>query len=778
MQTIKGIVSRNMQKITLIMVLLILLLATAIQVFTIRRTGQENAHQIFNQVEQILEENSHELERVQAEYAAMCLNDARTAAYILEYNPGARDDVGELKKIAANLEVDEIHIFDAKGVIVAGTHPEYFGFSFDSGEQMSFFKPLLSDQSLELVQDITPNTAENKLVQYSALWNEDRTFIVEIGMYPDTVLRATEKNELSYIFSLLRTGVGYSLYAIDPDTGTVMGSTVLADTGRDASEVGFRMDQLGGGREFLARAGGHLSYCLSQEIGGNYVIWTSPLSGLSQSILITVLILLAGLLLIAAILVHAVTVMMDRTVIDQSRRINEGLRSIQGGNLTTRINVRDSKEFQELSAHINDMVSSLLHSSEKLAMTEQIERQKEELEQQREQLEAALEQAETANKAKSEFLFNMSHDIRTPMNAIIGFTGLALESGDPAAQKEYLKNIEVSSKQLLDLINNVLELSKIENKNTMVEEDLVKAEDVFRKMATILDTDLQKKGLTYEAKLDIRHPYLYIDTTHYSRIFLNIAGNAIKYTPDGGRIAVTFRELPGDTPDVCWMETVIEDNGIGMSAEFLDRAFETFSRERTSTISGLQGTGLGLSIAKNLADMMKGDIHIESQQGKGTRVTIRLPHRIGEAPPEQKAGAIAEQRSPLFQGKCILMAEDIDINAVIATKLLTTKGFQVERAKDGVECVDMLQKAEAGYYDLILMDIQMPNMDGYAATQSIRSLEDKGKSSIPILAITANAFKEDRERAAASGMDGHIAKPLDAAKMFQTIAEVLQKEEN
>ena len=222
------------------------------------------------------------------------------------------------------------------------------------------------------------------------------------------------------------------------------------------------------------------------------------------------------------------------------------------------------------------------------------------------------------------------------------------------------------------------------------------------------------------------------------------------------------------------METVIEDSGIGMSAEFLEHACESFARERTSTVSGQQGAGLGLSIARNLAELMKGSIRIESQQGKGTRVTILLPHRIGEAPKKQEP----EQETVLFQGKCILMAEDIDINAVIATKLLTARGFQVERARDGVECVDMLQKADAGHYDLILMDIQMPNMDGYAATQSIRSLADKKKASIPILAITANAFKEDQEKAAESGMDGHIAKPLDAAKMFHTIGEVLEGKED
>ncbi|MDE7260873.1 MAG: response regulator, partial [Oscillospiraceae bacterium] len=695
-------------------------------------------------------------------------------AYILQHNPDARDSVEELREIADNLGVNEIHIFDTNGVIIGGTHPEYFGLSFDSGEQISFFKPLLVDRTLELVQDATPNTADGRLVQYSALWSKDGSCIVQIGMDPSTVLHATEKNDLSYIFSLLRTGVGYSLYAVDPNTEQIVGSTHGSDTGKNISELGISMDRLVSGRAFFSYAGQHLSYCLSRQIGESYVIWASPLSDFCQSTLITLLILLAGLLLISLILVHAVTVTVDRNVIDQSRRINEDLRSIQNGNLQTKVNVRDSREFQELSAHINSMVSSLLRSNEKLALSEQVAQQKEELEQQREQLKAALDKAEEASKAKSEFLFNMSHDIRTPMNAIMGFTNLALESGDPEVQREYLKNIEVSSQQLLDLINNILELSRIENHKVIIEDSLVNVDDVFHKLSTILDSDLKKKHLHYLVETDIRHPYMYMDTTHYSQIFLNIVSNSIKYTSDSGRIHVAFRELPGDTPDRCWMETSIEDNGIGMSADFLSHVYETFSREHNSTISGIQGTGLGLAIVKDLVDLMKGTIDIESQQGKGTKVIIRLPHRLGEAPQEEEPETSAEQDDALFRGKRILLAEDIDINAMIATKLLTTKGFTVDRARDGVECLDALLKAEAGYYDLILMDIQMPNMDGYMASRSIRALEDRERASIPILAITANAFKEDCDKAIESGMNGHIAKPLDTAKMFRSIAEALR----
>ncbi|MEY8480316.1 ATP-binding protein [Lachnospiraceae bacterium 48-21] len=763
-----------MKKITLLMVGIILFISTVIQIFSMHQVGRQNAQQIFEQVGQILEENSRELDLVKEEYNAMCLNDARVVAYILEHNPEARDDVEELRKIAADVEVDEIHIFDTDGVIIGGTHPEYLGYSFDSGEQIGFFKPLLTDKSLELVQETTPNTAEGKLVQYSALWNEDGSFIVQVGMKPSNVLRATKKNELSYIFSLLRTGVGYQLYAIDPDTEKVVGATVVSDVGKDVAEIGIKPEEMESERGFHAKTSQSLQYCLSKKIGENYIVWASPVSGFFQSILVNELLLLAGLVLISLILVYAVTDTMDRTVIGQIKRINEKLWSIQDGELRTKVDVRDSKEFLELSTHINSMVESLIRSSEKLEMSEKIRTQKEELERQHEQLEIAVKRAEAANKAKSEFLFNMSHDIRTPMNAIMGFTNFALESNDPDKQREYLENIDVSSKQLLDLLNNILELARIENHKIIIEEELVDVRETFHKLCTIFSSDLKKKNLSCTVDVDISHPYLYMDTVHYSQVFLNIVSNAVKYTPDGGAVSLSFKELPGDTEDTCLVETVIEDNGIGMSEEFQAYAYESFSRERTSTVSGIQGTGLGLAIVKDLVGLMNGRVTLKSRQGMGTKVTVCLPHRFKKAPADKKEGEPDSWENLRFDGVHILLAEDIDVNAIIATKLLSSKGCIVERARDGVECVNMLLKANEGYYDLVLMDIQMPIMDGYQAARSIRSFDNVKKASVPILAMTANAFREDCEKAAEAGMDGHIAKPLNAGDMFRKIGEVLK----
>lgn len=398
----------------------------------------------------------------------------------------------------------------------------------------------------------------------------------------------------------------------------------------------------------------------------------------------------------------------------------------------------------------------------------------ERLQRQTAELQEALAAAQYASQAKTAFLSNMSHDIRTPLNAVIGFTNLALESGDPAVQREYLHHIAVSSKHLLSLINSILELSKIENQKVEIEEELVNIGEVYQKLVTMLGIDLEKKRLTCTVELDIRHMYLYTDAAHYSQVFLNILSNAIKYTAMGGDIAISCRELPGEAPDTCVVETVVQDNGIGMSREFLSHAYESFSRERTSTISGVQGTGLGLAIVKSLVELMGGTIDIESHPGQGTRVTVRLPHRVGECPKGEGAEGCGGIDYSVLAGKRILLAEDIDINAMIAAKLLTDKGCLVERARDGVECVDMLLRAEPGYYDLVLMDIQMPNMDGYSAAQAIRAAPEREKAAVPILAMTANAFQEDFNRAAEAGMNGHIAKPLDTAAMFRTITETLR----
>ncbi|MCR5756549.1 MAG: transporter substrate-binding domain-containing protein [Selenomonas sp.] len=449
------------------------------------------------------------------------------------------------------------------------------------------------------------------------------------------------------------------------------------------------------------------------------------------------------------------------------------------------LQLKESKQ-RELEAKIGE-ISMLNHdlqqkqtmleraAEEQEAQIREISFLNEHLQNQQTELEEAKEAAEAANNAKTAFLFNMSHDIRTPLNAIIGFTDLEDRVlGNKERYLDYHNKVKIASRQLLKILNNVLEMARIENKKIILEEDVIDARGFIETCTAMFEGELFAKNITLQTNIEIIHPYLYIDYTHLSEILMNLLSNAIKYTADGGQIEASFRELPGETADTCIMESTIADNGIGMSQEYIHQIFEVFSRERNTSQSGIQGTGLGMSIVKQLVELMKGTITVDSQIGKGTKIIIRLPHRIGEEPETQVALSSKGNKDFDFTDKRILLAEDNDLNAEISIELLSATGVTIERACDGVECIDMLSKAPAGYYDLILMDIQMPNMDGYEATRNIRSMEDPAKAGIPIFAMTANAFREDRENAAIVGMDGHIAKPIDIPTLFATIKSVLK----
>ena len=419
----------------------------------------------------------------------------------------------------------------------------------------------------------------------------------------------------------------------------------------------------------------------------------------------------------------------------------------------------------------------------------------------------AVARADAASRAKTAFLFNMSHDIRTPMNAIIGFSELALKHMDEREKlEEYLQNIGVSGNHLLNLINNVLEMSRIESGRLELDENPDDMSRAINEWYAIYADEAERKGLGLTADTaDIRHTKIIWDSSRIEEVFLNIFSNAVKYTPAGGSVSISVKELPCERAGYARFETVVADTGIGISEEFLPHIFESFSRERNSTESRVMGTGLGMGIVKLLLDLMGGDIRIESKPGKGTRVIVTLEHRIVEADipgaaetEDNKRGhgegktaesgfsssaeALKETEDSgwdgssiiaLLQGKRILLAEDNELNREIAMELLEDSGLLVESAADGVICVDMLMKAEAGYYDAVLMDIQMPNMDGFAATRTIRALEDKDKACIPIIAMTANAFEEDRLKALEAGMNGFAAKPINMQQMLAEIAGVL-----
>ena len=389
-------------------------------------------------------------------------------------------------------------------------------------------------------------------------------------------------------------------------------------------------------------------------------------------------------------------------------------------------------------------------------------------------LQIAVENAESANHAKSTFLFNMSHDIRTPMNAIIGYADLASRhSDDPAKLKKYMENIQVCGQNLLMLLNNVLDLARIENDKTEMEYSVSDVDKDFRNCIAMFRNQADSKGQTLTVTAHLLHPYVYVDIPHLTEVCTNLVSNAVKYTGAGGTIRCDVTQKPGEKEGWCDMVITVADNGIGMSQEFQKHIFEPFERERTSTISKVEGSGIGMGIVKKLVGLMGGTVAVESKIGVGSTFTVTIPCRIASEDETQAKRETNPSDQKCLCGTRILLTEDNDLNAEIATELLQEEGCTVDRAKDGVECVDMLEKAANGTYQLILMDIQMPVMNGYDAAKKIRRMDDPQKADIPIIAMTANAFTEDRQAALDAGMNDHIAKPINMNVLVPTLRKYL-----
>ena len=389
-------------------------------------------------------------------------------------------------------------------------------------------------------------------------------------------------------------------------------------------------------------------------------------------------------------------------------------------------------------------------------------------------LQIAVENAESANRAKSTFLFNMSHDIRTPMNAIIGYADLASRhSDDPAKLKNYMENIQVCGQNLLMLLNNVLDLARIENDKTEMEYSVSDIEKDFRNCVAMFRNQADSKGQTLTVTTQLQYPYIYADIPHLTEICTNLVSNAVKYTGAGGTIRCNVTQKPGEKEGWCDTVITVADNGIGMSQEFQKHIFEPFERERTSTVSKVEGSGIGMGIVKKLVGLMGGTVAVESKIGVGSKFTVTIPCRIASEDETQAKRETNPSDQKCLCGTRILLTEDNDLNAEIATELLQEEGCTVDRAKDGVECVDMLEKAANGTYQLILMDIQMPVMNGYDAARKIRRLDDPQKANIPIIAMTANAFTEDRQVALDAGMNDHIAKPINMNVLVPTLRKYL-----
>ena len=385
-------------------------------------------------------------------------------------------------------------------------------------------------------------------------------------------------------------------------------------------------------------------------------------------------------------------------------------------------------------------------------------------------------QAEKANAAKSDFLFNMSHDIRTPMNALLGYSELMKRELTDPKLLDYQEKMEQSGNLLLSIINNVLDMARIESGKVELDENYVKIRDIYQGVYKIFQAEAEKKGIHLEMEYKVQHEHVICDETKNREVFLNLISNAVKYTASGGTVTIRIAELGCDRQDYVRIQTEVIDTGIGMSEEFLPSLFEAFARERNTTAAKVAGTGLGMPIIKKYVDMMGGTIKAESKLGEGSKFTVIMEYRIADKVYyEQDTDPLPDTKeTDRISGKHVLLAEDNDLNAEIAEFILEDMGLMVDRVEDGVQCVARMEQKTAGTYDLILMDIQMPNMDGYKATQAIRRLADKKKAGIPIIAMTANAFEEDRKKAFEKGLNGHIAKPVDAEKVKKTILSALR----
>ena len=396
-------------------------------------------------------------------------------------------------------------------------------------------------------------------------------------------------------------------------------------------------------------------------------------------------------------------------------------------------------------------------------------------------LEIALKKAEAASMAKTRFLNNMSHDIRTPMNAILGYAQLMedeLKGKNLPETSEHLKKLQQSGNLLLSIINNVLDMARIESGRMEIDENYGRIEDIRQTLFEIFGDEAKKKNIALHYTINVEHEHILTDTTKVKEIFVNILSNAIKYTQSGGSVMINVDELACDEPGYMMVSTRVSDTGIGMSPDYMTKIFEAFTREQNTTKSKIAGTGLGMSIVKNYVEMLGGTIDIESELGKGSTFTVTLKHRIAdESYYVKKHIEESGTGSEILEGRNILLAEDNDLNAEIAEAILERAGLKIERVENGIQCVNRIMEMPAGTYDMILMDIQMPKMNGYKATQEIRHLPDRNKACIPIIAMTANAFEEDKRDAIAAGMNGHIAKPIQVDNMLSILAEIIRQQE-
>lgn len=862
MRTLRNIISRYMQTVTLVLVVLFLVVIFYIQAVNERRQAYMSAIETFFQIEQVLGENKEELADLKQVYRETCLHNAEAIAYIIEESPSVLDSLEELKRIATMIEVDEIHIFDVSGRIFSGTHPLYYGYTFDSGEQMSFFKPMLEDKTLRLVQDITPNTAEKKMMQYSALWSRDGEFIVQVGMEPVNVLKVTEKNELSYIFSLLRVNSEANYYAVRKEDGKIAGSTDLSCVEKDSLEIGLNLKTIADNDNgFYGDVNGIKSYCVFMESGENYIGRVISCKDMYQRVPSTMVWIAFCLIAAAVILYYVVTCYMNRYVVGGIHSINEKLNIISQGNLDEVIDIQSSAEFAELSRYINQMKQSILdnrrkityiigktkmpigvyeynHYMKRVSISEHVpdilglkageyehlssdyrvfqefiidlrrnivddescvyscrERyvKLEEAEHGGDVFGVIIDvtqeilkrkKAEDEREAKSRFFSNMSHEIRTPINAVLGMNEMILREASDRQILTYAANIKSSGKMLLFLINDILDISKIESGKMEIIPVEYETPALIMDLWNVIYLRAEEKGLEFFVELDETLPrVLYGDDVRMKQIVTNLLTNAVKYTPQGSvRLRIAYER---QNDDELLLKISVEDTGIGIRKEDMGGLFESFQRLDEEKNRNIEGTGLGMNITMSLLKMMGGDMKVESEYQKGSVFTVIIPQKIVNSEPAGSFQRIQEKnaqydgsRQDSFtapEGR-VLVVDDNAMNLTVFKALLKRTKLQTVTAESGKQCLEYMQKQN---FHIIFMDHMMPEMDGIETLHEIKKLAqhtDFPNKDTPVVALTANAVSGAKEMYLAEGFAEFLTKPVNAELLEHTICKYLPRE--
>lgn len=701
--------TRRIYGIILTSFIIIWIGSVSLQMLSNRHNAWNASEMILQQLEDVIEENKESyqtlLETLKEEYTLR----AETVANLLEMEGRLYQTTVEYRKIAKQLRVDEIHIFNTGGCIVAGTNPEYFGYSFSSGEQMGYFKPMLTDKKLSMCQDMVPNTAEGKMMMYAIVWNSSGTAMIQIGITPSRLLAKMNSASVENLVRQMPITSGMNIFLLNATTGKMLATTrqdVLLYELQDSDRLEEGKLQEGKRYRTSAKISGRKQYLVYEKYGEYNLAVSYGMLEANQNLIYVAatmfLVLILSFLIIFYVTEHSIAA----------------------------------------------------------------------IEKNEEELKRAKEAAERANAAKTGFLSRMSHDIRTPLNGIIGMIEISDRHREDRALVDANRVKEkVAANHLLELINDVLEFNKLDEENLQLTKEPFCLKELWREIITIVEPRAADKGvlLKYEEQTEGTAVGCVLGSSlHVRQIFINILGNAIKYTDAGGYVLcqVTIKAI-GENLISC--QTVISDNGIGMSTAFLPHLFEPFSRENTDKKSVTQGTGLGMSIVKHLIDKMDGTVTVESKKGVGTIFTVTL---LFEGLKEQECKKIEEEDQNVdLSGMRVLLAEDNELNMEIAETFLTDAGVQVTKAYNGKEEVERYLEQPAGTFDAILTDLMMPIMDGCEAARAIRSSGRADAESIPIIALTANAFWEDAERVKREGMNEHLPKPLDVGKMLSVLAK-------